>query len=96
MRIQFFLITGLVLALSVCAVAQTTTADVLGRVTDTTGAVLPGIMVVIENLSTGATRSAVSNETGDYVFNLVSPGPYTFTAEAPRTHVWPTFHCWIR
>ena len=76
MRIRFFLITGLVLAFSVCVIAQVTTADVLGRVTDTSGAVLPGVMVVIENLDTGATRSALSSETGDYVFNLLPVGRY--------------------
>src|SRR5262249_3409237 len=79
----FFFITGLVLAFNIYAIAQVTTADVLGRVTDTSGAILPGVMVVIQNLSTGATRSVVSSDTGDYVFNLMIPGQYTITAEAP-------------
>src|SRR5437773_6087134 len=57
-------ILGLVLALSICAAAQVTTADVVGRVTDSSGAVLPGVTVVIENLGTGATRSVVSSDTG--------------------------------
>src|SRR5437867_13447000 len=80
-RIQFFLINGLLLILSVYAVAQVTTADVVGRVTDTSGAVLPGVMIVIENLGTGATRSAVSSDTGDYVFNLLPPGRYSVRFE---------------
>src|SRR5262245_60587710 len=78
MAIQFcefqkitLLILGLVLAFSICAAAQVTTADVVGRVTDSSGAVLPGVMIVIENLGTGATRSAVSSDTGDYVLNLL-------------------------
>ena len=69
MRNRYFLITCLVLAFNIYAIAQVTTADVLGRVTDTCGAALPGVMVVIENLGTGATRSVVSDR-GDYVFNL--------------------------
>src|SRR5689334_15518992 len=77
MRIRFFLITDLVLVFSVCVIAQVTTADVLGRVTDTSGAVLPSVMVVIENLDTGATRSALSSETGDYVFNLLPVDRYS-------------------
>jgi Carboxypeptidase regulatory-like domain/TonB dependent receptor len=83
MRSQFFLIVVLVLAFSLYAAAQVTTADVVGRVTDTSGAVLPGVMVVIENLGTGASRSAVSSDSGDYVFNLLPPGRYSARFELP-------------
>src|SRR5262245_427417 len=83
MRTQFLLITVVVLAFSLYAAAQVTTADVVGRVTDTSGAVLPGVMVVIENLGTGASRSAVSSDSGDYVFNLLPPGRYSARFELP-------------
>jgi len=83
MRSQFFLSIVLVLAFGLCAVAQVTTADVVGRVTDTTGAVLPGVMVVIENLGTGAVRTTVSSDSGDYVFNLLPAGRYTVKFELP-------------
>jgi hypothetical protein len=45
MRNRYFLITYLVLAFNIYAIAQITTADVLGRVTDPSGAVLPGVLV---------------------------------------------------
>ena len=61
MRNPYFLITCLVLAFNIYAIAQVTTANVLGRVTDTSGAVLPGVMVVVGNLGTGATRFVVSS-----------------------------------
>src|SRR5438132_1097356 len=77
------LIVALLLALSVCVAAQVTTADVVGRVTDSSGAVLPGVTVVIENLGTGAARSAVSRDTGDYVFNLLPAGRYGVRFELP-------------
>src|SRR5438132_8297107 len=77
------LIVALLLALSVCVAAQVTTADVVGRVTDSSGAVLPGVTIVIENLGTGATRSAVSRDTGDYVFNLLPAGRYGVRFELP-------------
>src|SRR5262245_43668599 len=83
MRSQFFLIVVLVLVFSLYAAAQVTTADVVGRVTDTSGAVLPGVMVVIENLGTGASRSAVSSDSKDYVFNLLPPGRYSARFELP-------------
>jgi hypothetical protein len=45
MRNPYFLITCLVLAFNIYAIAQITTADVLGRVADPSGAVLPGVLV---------------------------------------------------
>jgi hypothetical protein len=45
MRNPYFLITCLVRTFNIYAIAQVTTADVLGRVTDTNGAVLPGVLV---------------------------------------------------
>src|SRR5947199_5120051 len=77
------LIVALLFALTVCVAAQVTTADVVGRVTDSSGAVLPGVTVVIENLGTGAARSAVSSDTGDYVFNLLPAGRYSVRFELP-------------
>src|SRR5207247_9399618 len=75
------LIVALLLALSVCVAAQVTTADVVGRVTDSSGAVLPGVTIVIENLGTGATRSSVASDTGDSVFSLVPFGRYSLRFE---------------
>src|SRR5262245_5812965 len=68
----------------VCAtplVAQVTTADLVGRVTDNTGAVLPGAPVTIKNDATGIVRSTATNETGDYNFTLLPIGAYTVTIE---------------
>ncbi|HKF02544.1 MAG TPA: hypothetical protein VKB49_09525 [Candidatus Sulfotelmatobacter sp.] len=45
MRNPYFWITYLVLAFNIYAIAQITTADVLGRVTDPSGAVPPGVLV---------------------------------------------------
>ena len=61
--------------------AQVTTADIVGRITDTTGGVLPGATVTIENVATHDVRTAPSNETGDYVFNLLPIGTYTVKVE---------------
>ena len=69
------------LLLASMAYAQVTTADILGRVTDSSGAVLPGATVTIVNTATRDTRTLVSNETGDYVFNLLPIGTYTVNIE---------------
>src|ERR1700722_20466834 len=68
--------------LTVSATAQLTTADVLGTVTDSTGAVVPGATATIKNLGTGITATTKSNETGDYIFNLLPPGHYSLVIQA--------------
>ena len=61
--------------------AQVTTADVIGRVTDTSGGALPGATVTITNPATGDTRTQVTSETGDYTFGLVPIGSYAIKIE---------------
>jgi len=63
------------------AAAQVTTADIVGRVTDASGAVLPGATVTIEHEGTHDVRSMPTNETGDYVFNLLPIGSYSVKVE---------------
>src|SRR5438876_429989 len=77
------LIISVLLAMSISVAAQVTTADVVGRVTDSSGAVLPGVTVVIENLGTCATRASVSSESVGYVFNLLPSGRYSVRFELP-------------
>jgi hypothetical protein len=69
------------LLLQSLAFAQVTTADIVGRVTDATGAVLPGATVTITNQGTGDVRSAPTNESGDFAFNLLPIGAYAVKVE---------------
>src|SRR5262245_25367537 len=61
--------------------AQVNTGDIVGRITDTSGAVLPGVTVAVENVNTGASRTQVTSETGDYTFTLLPIGTYTVKME---------------
>ena len=54
------------------AVAQT--AQLGGRLTDSTSAVLPGAAISVGNVETGMTREAASNEEGYYTGTLPSSG----------------------
>ena len=63
-------------ACSGAAVAQVTTADLVGRVADASGAVLPGVTVTITHTATGAVRTQSSSATGDFAFNLLPIGGY--------------------
>src|SRR5690349_17361462 len=61
------------------ALAQAT-GQITGRVTDATGAVLPGVDVTLTRTDTGVARQAVTNETGAYAFPSLNPGPYRLEA----------------
>jgi hypothetical protein len=57
------------------------TADIVGRVTDSSGGVLPAVTVTAENIATKNVRTTVTSETGDYVFTLLPIGVYTVKIE---------------
>jgi len=63
------------------AFAQVTTADIVGRVTDASGAILPGVTVTVENIGTHETRVAPTGASGDYTFNVLPIGRYTVKIE---------------
>ena len=71
----------LCLALAPSAFAQVTTGDIVGRVTDASGGVLPGATITIENAGTRDVRTAPTNESGDYAFNFLPIGVYTVKIE---------------
>lgn len=52
-----------------------------GRVTDSTGAVVPGATVAITS-GRGVTQSKKTGDTGDFVFPLLDPGSYRVTITA--------------
>jgi Carboxypeptidase regulatory-like domain/TonB dependent receptor len=63
---------------------QITTADVLGTVSDSSGAVIPGATVTLLNLDTQEKRTAVSNDAGEFVFNLLKPNRYSLTVTVQK------------
>ena len=70
------------LAFSPSAYGQLTTADILGTVTDQTGAVVPNATVTLVNVNTKETRTTVSGGSGDYQFTLLPVGTYMVTTKA--------------
>jgi Carboxypeptidase regulatory-like domain len=56
------------------------TGSLNGRVTDQTGAVVPGAVVTLQSLGTGVLQSATTNRLGLYHFPAVMPGPYSIRA----------------
>src|SRR5271156_6789361 len=76
-----YLLALLVLFTS-AAFAQLTTADILGTVTDATGAVVPNASVVLTNNGTNEKRTTTSNGSGDYIFTLLPVGHYSISVKA--------------
>ena len=60
--------------------AQTaSSAIVLGRVVDSSSAVVPDAQVTLRSVATNATRLQTTNNVGQYVFSAVPPGAYILT-----------------
>jgi Carboxypeptidase regulatory-like domain len=61
---------------------QLTSADIVGTVTDATGAVVPNAAITLTNLGTNETRNSLSNGSGDYNFTLLPVGRYSISVKA--------------
>jgi hypothetical protein len=72
-----------VLVSASAAIAQTGQGTIVGRVTDPTGGVVPGVSVRVEHAGTGFTYDSVTNEEGLYHIPYLNPGTYVLTFEAP-------------
>ncbi|MBC7796317.1 MAG: carboxypeptidase regulatory-like domain-containing protein, partial [Pyrinomonadaceae bacterium] len=64
--------------------AQSFKSTILGRVTDTTGANIPGATVTVTQLGTNSAQTVTTNGTGDYIIPQLPPGDYTLRVEAPN------------
>jgi hypothetical protein len=70
------------------AFAQVTTADIVGIVTDTSGAAVPGVKLALRNVATGDERLSISDSTGNYIFTLLPVGHYSIRAEQSGFKTW--------
>ena len=70
------------LSFSLPASAQLTTADILGTITDSSGAAIPGATVTLTNTDNQAKRTTTTNGSGDYSFTLLPVGHYSVTVKA--------------
>ncbi|MEK7405432.1 MAG: carboxypeptidase-like regulatory domain-containing protein [Acidobacteriota bacterium] len=61
--------------------AQDPRGTILGRVTDVSDSVVPGVQVRVTNSATGVTASARTNQGGSYNIPFLPPGTYNVTAE---------------
>src|SRR5262245_3666079 len=73
---------AVLLCLYVCSVAfgQASFARVSGTVTDSTGALIPGVTVTATDTKTGVVTSVLSEDAGTYNFVSLLPGTYKISA----------------
>src|SRR5439155_674502 len=77
------LVVAALAGFSVCCLYAQTFGEVTGRVTDPSGAVIPGASVALTNVNTNAVRNAVTAEAGAYTFTSIPPGFYRLRTELP-------------
>jgi len=73
----------LALFLAAGAAAQTTSTEILGLVTDTTGAAVTGAQVTITRVATQTVLTRETNVAGEFSFPLIDIGEYTVRVEKP-------------
>ena len=74
------IVLGVGLLTPAMAAAQVSTGQISGRVTDTSGAVLPGVSVVATHTETQTIRTTVTNEVGVFSLPNLPVGPYRLEA----------------
>ncbi len=61
----------------------------MGTVSDQTGAVVPSVTITITNNQTGAVRTTVTNDAGQYVASGLPIGTYDVSPK-PQHSTWQT------
>ena len=80
---KFAIAIFLVLSVASIAGAQVSTAELIGVVSDESGASIAGAKVHLTNKQTNQTREATTDALGNYIFTLIPPGSYSMDVEAP-------------
>jgi hypothetical protein len=80
-RARFLIVPILFVVACVAAMAQQN-SEIVGTVTDQTGAAVPGATLVLTQTETGFVYNSTSNSTGGYSFPGLNVGTYTLKATA--------------
>jgi len=75
--------------------SQESKGAILGRITDSSGLVVPAATIQITNLATTVTTRSVSNGEGNYVAPFLVPGTYSITVEKTAPPLFESIiKCW--
>ena len=81
MRIAGLAVLGL-FGFALLAFGQASDGNLVGTITDASGAAVPNTSVTVKNLATGVQSVTVGSETGEYHFNNLPVGQYEINAQA--------------
>jgi Carboxypeptidase regulatory-like domain len=89
---SFFCAAVMIVLAAASAAAQANRATITGTVTDTTGAIVPGVDVLAINTGTNVPSKRVTNQDGIYVIPNLFPGQYSveFKRDGFETVLRPT------
>jgi hypothetical protein len=77
------MLVALLVAIALPGWGQSDRGGVSGKITDSSGAVLPNATVTLTGVATGVAQTATTNNSGDYTFQLLNPGAYNLTVSSP-------------
>ena len=85
-RLQASMLVALVMSAALMLIpstasAQAVTGTLLGNVTDSSGAAVPGATVIATDVDKNTSRSVVTNDAGYYIMTSLPNGTYTVEAE---------------
>ena len=82
-RFRYALMTmSVILCLATAVFGQRTTGDIEGKVTDTNGAVIPGISVTVTGITVGFNRTVQSDNQGEFRVQQIPIGLYNVATAA--------------
>ena len=80
-RLNVFTVLLAILVLPPLTFGQSSFASLSGTISDSTGSLVPGVVVTATNVATGITSTSLSNNAGVYNFPSLLPGTYKVTAD---------------
>jgi len=75
-RLSPLLALLLILVCATMGAAQQTTGEIVGKITDESGGILPGVTVTLRGAGVAGSPVVISSETGNYRVPLLPPGAY--------------------
>jgi hypothetical protein len=82
-RFRYALMTmSVILCLATAVFGQRTTGDIEGKVTDTNGAVVPGISITVTGINVGFSRTVQSDSQGEFRVQQIPSGLYNVVTAA--------------
>src|SRR6188474_3656487 len=74
---RIWVVVLLSFGLATSAAAQRTTGQIIGKIVDESGSVLPGVTVTLRGAGVAGAPTVVTSETGAYRFPVLPPGTYS-------------------